>query len=333
MISVIVPIYNAAQYLEKCVNAILEQTYNEIEILLIDDGSSDNSGELCDEYEERKFCIHVIHTENGGAAHARNVGLDNAQGDYIVFVDADDVIPEDHLQVLAETQEKYDADMVVASVTYVPGPTVGCKECVCNTWEFIEKVLYRDGAADYPISKLYRREMFEGIRFKEGITSEDFELFYRLYKRAKIIAVTDATTYYYKQNPGSVSNGSFSEKFFNRIDICKNIIRELSNEKPELLLAAQALYVDEAIWLYGILPVSFKKEKNKLKSIVRSNAKKVLQNKKVVKNRKLRILIFLISPQLWVIRMKLKFLFIRAYRGSICFISSFVGAFGRKECP
>ena len=124
---------------------------------------------------------------------------------------------------LAQWAEKTDADMVSASVTYVPGPVVQHVSCVCSSWEFIELVLYRDGVGDYPVSKLYRRKLFDGLRFTEGITSEDFEIFYRLYRRANRVAITDHTTYYYRQNSTSVSNSGFSEKFFNRIDICEMI--------------------------------------------------------------------------------------------------------------
>lgn len=312
-ISVIVPVYNALRHINACVEGLLKQTYPPDEIILVDDGSTDGSGERCDFFAKSDDRIKVIHTKNGGAACARNTGLNNAQGDYIVFVDADDRIPEDHLQVLVETLEKYGADMVVGAVTYVPGPTVSCKECVCNTWEFIEKVLYRDGAADYPISKLYRREMFEGIRFKEGITSEDFEIFYRLYQRAKRIAMTDQTTYYYIQTPGSVTGSGFSEKFFNRIEICEELVRNIERDKPELLPAAYSRLVDEMIWLYGITPKTFKKERGQMLSAIRGHKDTVLRNQKITPKTKRKIRLFSIHPLLWRGRMVLKSLVINLY--------------------
>lgn len=128
-------------------------------------------------------------------------------------MDADDIIPTEHISTLLEVQELTGADLVSASVTYVPGPIIRHPPCVCDNWNFIELVLYRDGVGDYPVSKLYRRNLFNGLRFVEGITSEDFEIFYRLYRRAVRVAITDRTTYYYRQNNASVSNNGFSEKF------------------------------------------------------------------------------------------------------------------------
>lgn len=305
-ISIIVPIYNAQEYIGDCINCIMKQSYLPSEVILIDDGSTDESKKICDAFAKDNDIIRVVHTDNGGAAHARNIGLNNSTSDFIVFVDVDDIIPEDHLQVLAETQKKYDADMVAASVTYLPGPKISHKECVCDTWDFIEKILYKDGVSDYPISKLYRKEMFEGIRFQEGITSEDFEIFYRLYKQAKCVAITDRTTYYYKQNLGSVTNGAFSKKFFNRMDICRDILNNVKQDNPQLISAACARFVDEMIWLYGITPKSYKKERKQMEDIIATYKKSVFQDKKVPQKRKIRIVIFSLHPIFWKARMSLK---------------------------
>lgn len=306
MISIIVPIYNAEKYLKNCVEVVLQQSVKETEILLIDDGSTDTSGTLCEEYASRDARIRVIHTVNGGAAHARNVGLDCARGEFIVFIDADDTIPTNHLQALLETQKKYNADLVVGAVTYVPGPKIAHKECVCTSWEFIEKILYRDGVGDYPIGKLYRRELFEKIRFKEGITSEDFEIFYRLYQRATRVAITDKTTYFYQQNSSSVSNGGFSEKFFNRIEICENILSETQADHPEILPAAKSRAVEEAIWLYGLLPKGYVEQEQWVKTTVRRYGKDVLKDPKATHKVKVRVTIFAVSPLLWKLRAKIK---------------------------
>lgn len=306
MISIIIPVYNAKQYICSCIDGVLRQTYLPKEILLINDGSTDGSGELCEEYAQKEAKIRAYHTANGGAAHARNVGLDHATGDFIVFLDADDKIPENHLHILMETQKKYNADMVSASVTYVPGPTICQANNVLTTWEFIEKVLYRDGVGDYPISKLYRRSMFDGLRFVEGITSEDFEIFYRLYKRAKTIATTNETTYYYIQHSNSVSNCGFSEKFFNRITICEQLEKQIEQENPKLLAAVHSRIVDEATWLAGILPKGYPEQKAWIKNNLKKYCAEVLQNPKVTAKVKRKTILCMLMPWLYSYRGQIK---------------------------
>lgn len=306
MVSVIVPIYNAERFLNDCVTMILAQNVDNMEILLVDDGSTDASGPMCEDWARRDRRIRVFHKSNGGASSARNLGIERAQGDFILFVDADDIIPTEHISTLLEVQKLTGADLVSASVTYVPGPIIRHPPCVCDNWHFIELVLYRDGVGDYPVSKLYRRNLFNGLRFVEGITSEDFEIFYRLYRRAVRVAITDRTTYYYRQNNASVSNNGFSEKFFNRIEICERLLRDIEREKPELLPAARSRAVDEAIWLYGLLPKGYVEQREWIKNTVSIYKQQVLENPKVTKKVKYKVRIFGFCPYLWVYRTKLK---------------------------
>lgn len=313
MVSVIVPVYNAERFLDECVNMILSQGVDDMELLLVDDGSSDASGQICDAWAQQDKRVRAFHKQNHGASSARNLGIDNARGEFILFVDADDSIPQGHISTLLEIQRQTDADIVSASVTYVPGPTIQHAPCVCSSWKFIELVLYRDGVGDYPVSKLYRRELFTGLRFVEGITSEDFEIFYRLYRRAGRVAITDRTTYYYRQNSTSVSNGGFSEKFFNRIDICEQLLKNVQRDNPDLLPAVHSRVVDEAIWLYGLLPKGYLQQKKWVKEKVELYGKNVLKDPKASAKVKRKIHIFLTSPMLWRLRMLCKAMIVRSY--------------------
>ena len=306
MVSVIVPVYNCERFLNNCVEMILGQDHVKMELLLVDDGSSDASARICDEWARRDERVRVLHKANGGAASARNLGIDNARGEFIAFVDADDAIPSGHLAALLEVQRKTGADIVSASVTYLPGPVIRHASCVCDARRFIELVLYRDGVGDYPVSKLYRKEMFCGLRFREGITSEDFEIFYRLYRRAGMVAITDRTTYYYRQNSTSVSNSGFSEKFFNRIDICERLLRDVQKDDPTLLCAARSRAVDEAIWLYGLLPKGYPEQWAWIRKVVRQYARGVLNDPKATGKVKRKIRIFLVCPAAWKLRMRCK---------------------------
>lgn len=299
MVSIIVPVYNAAQYLDRCVESILAQTFSDWELLLIDDGSADTSGQVCDEFAKRDARIRTWHLQNGGAAYARNQGLDRAAGDFIVFVDADDHIPENHLEVLAKCQRDTEADMVVASIKYQPGPLISHRECVLTTEQLLEKMLYRDGMGDYPVSKLYRAEMFSDLRFTERITSEDFEIFYRLYCRAKTAAVTDQTVYYYMQNASSISNGGFSEKFFNRIAICEQLEQQIQAGHPALLPAMHSRILDEATWLAGILPKGYPEQEAWIRESIKQYRHEVLHDPKATQKVKQKVRLYSMMPGLY----------------------------------
>lgn len=331
MISVIVPVYNAGNQLESCIGMILAQNVLDIELLLIDDGSTDGSDAVCDAFAAKDPRVRVLHKMNGGASSARNAGLDQARGDFVAFVDADDRIPENHLRTLLDVQQKTQADLVNASMTYVPGPVVSHSPLVCDSEQFIELVLYRDGVGDYPVSKLYRRSMFDGLRFQEGVTSEDFEIFYRLYRRAGTIAITDKTTYYYIQNNTSVSNSGFSEKFFNRIEICERLIQEVEQDMPCLLPAARSRAVDEAVWLYGILPVGrYPEQRAWIKSTLAAWGRPVLRDPKATQKVKRKVRIFLLCPALWILRMHAK-AFVIACSTALTRLKACLAASERKE--
>lgn len=313
LVSVIVPVYRAEQYLRKCVESILAQSYRNLELLLIDDGSPDGCPALCDELAEGDARIRVFHQENGGAASARNLGLDQILGNYVLFVDSDDYIPQEHIFVLFDLLKKNDADVSMASVVYLPGPVIRRKEQLLSKKQCLEAMLYRDGMGDYPVGKLFRASMFRGIRFQTGITSEDFEIFYRLYQNAERIVVTDATEYYYVQRADSVSTQQNGAAYFNRMDICDRLIADVQRNEPALLPAAQARAVDESIWLYGITPKAYIEERKRMQSTVKQYARSVWNDPNVTRKIKRRILIFSISPRLWMLRMRLKAFLIRVY--------------------
>jgi glycosyltransferase involved in cell wall biosynthesis len=314
LVSVIVPVYRAERYLRKCVDSILCQTYANSELLLIDDGSPDGCPALCDVLAAGDARIRVFHKANGGAASARNFGLDHMQGEYLLFVDSDDYLPREHINVLMDALKKYNANVSMASVVYLPGPTVSHKEQLLSKQQCLEAMLYRDGVGDYPVGKLFHAAMFRDIRFQTGITSEDFEIFYRLYQNVDRVIVTDATNYYYVQRDDSVSSQQNGAAYFNRLDICERLISEVQTDHPGLLPAAQARAVDESIWLYGITPKTYTKERKRMRSTVKRYAKSVWNDPNVTSKIKRRIFVFSISPLLWTLRMRLKTLLIQLWQ-------------------
>lgn len=288
----------------------MQQEFTNFEIIIVDDGSSDHSYELCCKYGKQDPRIKVFKKENGGAASARNYGIDVASGDYILFVDSDDYIPQNHLTVLYDTLIINNADISVAGITYVPGPEVKHTPVTVNSKQILEMLLYRDGIGDYPVSKLYRKELFQGLRYREGLPGEDFDLFFDLFSRAEKTAVTDKTTYYYCQRKGSASINKFSANLFGRIETCQKIQTVIEDDYPELQNALSACLVDEAINLYTATPMKYEKEHRWAEETVRNHAKQVLNDPKATDRLKRKIRIFSAGPNLWKFRMKAKNVYI-----------------------
>lgn len=203
MISVIVPVYNVEPYLRECLDSIINQTYCDLEILIIDDGSTDGSPQICEEYREKDERIRVFHTENRGQSAARNLGLDNARGDWIMFVDSDDYVSPDFCAIPHQTALKHGADLVIFGRKRVgwPNPPEE-KEHPSGVLTWQEGVEHGRPA---PWNKLYQCDLFRGIRYPEGRVFEDFATTHRLVYAANRIVRIDTPLYYYRYREDSTS--------------------------------------------------------------------------------------------------------------------------------
>lgn len=212
-ISVIVPIYNVEKYLTSCINSILRQTYRNLEILLIDDGSTDGCAAICDEYKEKDTRIKVIHKKNGGLSSARNAGIDAATGEILSFVDSDDFIEPDMLEMLYRILCTYDADMTVCNFRYVDEkgrkinayPTTIVQDECLGQIDLWEKVLAEYGLF-YVVAwnKLYRRYLWTNLRYPIGKINEDEFVLHGLIQQCKKIGCTSYIGYSYVQRGGSI---------------------------------------------------------------------------------------------------------------------------------
>jgi glycosyltransferase involved in cell wall biosynthesis len=205
LISVIVPVYKVEQYLATCLNSIVNQTYKNLEIILVDDGSPDNCGKICDEYAQKDDRIVVLHQPNSGVSRARNAGLDIAKGEYIAFVDSDDYIALDMYEELMSIAQKQSADIVTCNHY-----TINNKGTVLCTNNFdnlnVDEVRYLILMDKYSIclwDKLYKASLFNDIRFKIDIYSEDLFIMPSLFFKAEKLAWTSQAYYYYCLNMGS----------------------------------------------------------------------------------------------------------------------------------
>lgn len=253
-ISVIVPVYKVELYLRKCLDSIVRQAYRNLEIILIDDGSPDNCGAICDEYAEQDNRVRVIHQSNGGLSSARNIGLETATGDYIGFVDSDDWVEPEMFQLLIEKLGSSGADIAICGrAEEYPDMRIlrVCpKSCVMQREEALKALLENDVIQNFVWDKLYRRELFDELRFPEGKSYEDMAIMHKLFLRSQKVACITETLYHYRQRRDSIV-GDVSLK--NRLCHYEAAIKryeELREAWPQFsgLMEAQCVASAVGIW-------------------------------------------------------------------------------------
>jgi glycosyltransferase involved in cell wall biosynthesis len=225
LISIIVPVFNLEESVQKCLDSIVIQTYSNTELILIDDGSTDKSGMICDEYALRDNRIKVIHQKNQGTGHSRNVGLAIAKGIYIAFVDCDDWIEINMLSEMYLWLKNNNADIVVAGHhnVYLDNSiktiiTVD-EPIILNQIESTSLILEDKKIFSFPWDKLYKRELFEGISYPENLVFEDISTTFKLfYKANKVILLNKAYYYYFQRESSASLNQEFSHAIKRKID-------------------------------------------------------------------------------------------------------------------
>lgn len=236
LVSVIIPVYNVERYLRECVNSVLQQTYTNIEIILVDDGSTDRSGMICDEYEGRDARIAVIHKANGGLSDARNEGLEICKGEYIAFLDSDDYISCIFLEIMMRTIINGECDIAVITggTEFWDDGTSGPKltetdgECIVRyvkAIEALEMMLYQKIATGAPF-KICKRELFDAIRFPSGYLYEDVATTYKLLLEADKVAVIQGDLYAYRKRADSIIRQRFNEKKLIAMDIFDQLVTD-----------------------------------------------------------------------------------------------------------
>ncbi len=242
-ISIVIPIYNAGKFLDKCIGSVLNQSYRELEVILVDDGSSDNSGEICDAFQKSDDRIKVIHKKNAGVAAARNSGLKIASGDFIVFADGDDLLPECAIDTLVDVYKKSGADVVIGRADRIreDGSKIGDVEtflCEPGVYEDIEYAVCHSGVSVW--AKLIKRELLYGVEFTPGIEYEDFATMPGVLSKAKKIHFCDELVYFYMLNEGSIIQSRANNAQVNP-DIYKAF--DVLTESNVTDLALETLYI------------------------------------------------------------------------------------------
>lgn len=260
LISVIVPVYNVAPYLDRCVESIVGQTYTQLEIILVDDGSTDGSGALCDGWAARDARISVVHKENGGASDARNAGVARAQGDYIGLVDSDDVLHPAMYASLYDILQRGDAQ--IAECRLVPfgdgdalpawdgTEPVGQPFEVLSAQQALQELICWRKCRQTPTNKLYEAAYVRQIPFAVGKINEDEFWTYRVFALARRVAYTDAVLYYYYQRENSIMHVPYSAKRLDGLEAFGERMHFVREHFPALDADATAAYLSACMYHY-----------------------------------------------------------------------------------
>lgn len=236
LISIVIPIYNVDKYIEKCLNSVVKQTYKNIEIILVDDGSPDNCGKICDSYANNDKRIKVIHKENGGLSDARNVGIEIANGKYITFVDSDDYIELDYIEYLYTLMKKYNTKISFCKVNVVFNENntdnkPNNSDQSDYKWtkiQALEDVLYANNFDVSAYAKMYLTEHFKNVRYPKGKLFEDNDTTYKLIDKNDYIAVGFEKKYNYIIRNNSITRTNFKKEQLYLIEASDNMCSYLS---------------------------------------------------------------------------------------------------------
>jgi len=240
LLSIIVPIYNVEKYLERCISSIVAQSYANTEIILVDDGSSDGSGAICDSWKKRDARIKVIHKINGGLADARNAGIDCASGEYIAFIDGDDSVEPEMYEVMIAEMEACDAKIACCGKRkkYVTGKEVLTQNCekkmVFKVSDALGKLLEGSFIDESACDKVFKRSLFEGIRFPKGEINEDIPIMPHIFAQSENVVHVGKAFYNYHQNVGSITRSGYSVKMHVHIEHMQIVKEYIIQNYPEL---------------------------------------------------------------------------------------------------
>lgn len=298
-ISVIVPIYKVEKYLKRCVNSIINQSFRDIEIILVDDGSPDSCPQICDEYKEKDNRISVIHQKNLGLSAARNSGIKIAKGKYLVFIDSDDYIDYDMLKYLYNGMKDYNADIVCCGYTaiYDNGKkekiTIPNKDCIYNKEEAL-RILMCNGFIDVVAwNKLYKKELFNDIVYPVGKLYEDMLTTYKLISKSKTIVLKPESKYFYCKRSDSIGGNEFSPNTLKLLEACDEVYEFVSKNygsNDELEISRIQWY----IVVFNKMILSEKIDNNllkKIKKMISNSFGIILKDKKIGIIRKLQIIL------------------------------------------
>ena len=309
-ISVIVPVYNVEAYLERCVESILHQTYTNFELILINDGSTDSSGQICDDLANQYENIKVYHIENAGVSNARNMGIQLATGSWVTFIDSDDFVTQDYLATLASAAEGLNVGFVIAPLHHIKNgivtdlPSHSEKTELWSTEETMKELLMTTRTSFFPVAKLFKRDLLADEKFNTNYHLAEDALFLTelLLKTRCSCVFIDKPVYYYDHREGSATT-SVNRHVFDTIEVYKQIIAQVSQAFPNLKYEL----INRECWSYitvydKIIFTSreeYQKEKAELRNWIVQHRREIWKDAYFTTFRKVAILSLVISPWLY----------------------------------
>ena len=298
LVSVVVPVYKVEKYLRKCVDSIVNQSYQNLEIILVDDGSPDMCGKICDEYAQKDSRIKVVHKKNGGLSDARNEGIKNVNGDYLMFVDSDDYISKEYVKLMLDVAQETNGDIIIGKTVHIDETGLCMKdnkeypiEKEYTAQEALEVIFWQKEFDTNACGKLYRSTCFKENFFKKGILYEDFELIYKIIDKCQKIIFVSGAEYYYLHREDSIMSSRFDERKLILIEIAETILSFIEKKYPDIREAAIRRYVYSNFHLLGraLNDNDYTKEAEQMRKNILKYRREMIRSKKVNKKEKMAI--------------------------------------------
>lgn len=258
LISVIVPVYNVEKYLHQCIDSIINQTYKNLEIILVDDGSTDNSGKICDEYKSKDNRITVIHKKNGGLSDARNAGLKVAKGEFIAFADSDDWLDQNIYNELITSLINNDADISACNIAFAYDnkteiSSISLSKSIFNSEEAINQLICGTGFCAVAWNKLYKKTCINNMTFEVGKTHEDEFFTYKVLSNAEKLVFINKPLYFYRQRTTSIMGEKYSLKRLDAVDACYERLWFLKDKYTKLYKSDKFTFANMCMQNYQMI--------------------------------------------------------------------------------
>ena len=314
-VSIIIPVYNTEKYLKKCIDSILKQTYNNIEILIVDDGSTDKSAQICDTYINSDN-VKVVHTKHQGTSFARNIGLDMVTSNYVCFIDSDDYVENDFIEILYNQITTNNADIAACAFDYVAFNTSKShipkkdKQCIFNSHEALIKMCdFNEAFSCICCNKIYKMTLFNNLKFPENKMHEDLYLNIELLKKANKIAYYSTIKYHYcTERKESTSNSAYKSNEYDGIEHCNKLVKLMKEEYNEDNVIVQGFYLANLIEICNkLIDIGAKKDKifQETQCFARSQIFRLLKSNYMLP-RKINAICFSINYRLYILYYKFK---------------------------